>query len=196
MNRGCNCTIGRKLGIVAALTAVVASGLYLGDTGVGRVQIDPSVETPPAVSHVQPPAHAENARSRSSTAGYSDSRSAIGRIVTMSCEVAGSHSMQPTLSAQLSQSEMLRLPNRTEPIERRSAALYFCPADFNRDDAIDESDTIDFLDAFSTRGGPFAEFLDINGDGRVDSLDIDAFLHFKEQDCDPRHELLTRTVKC
>lgn len=98
--------------------------------------------------------------------------------------------------AGLSQYELVALPSRAEPIERWRAQRYFCPADFNRDDVIDDTDTAAFLDAFASRTGPFAEFLDVNRDGAIDAADLEAFVHATETPCDPVKTAENRLISC
>ncbi len=96
----------------------------------------------------------------------------------------GAPAVEPAPSPVLAGSVVL--PTRAAPLERWRALNYFCRADFNRDDVIDERDLGEFLDAWSARAGPFAEFLDINRDGWLDSRDADAFFEaFVADDCDP-----------
>jgi hypothetical protein len=104
--------------------------------------------------------------------------------------------VDPLEAARLAENEFVTLPTRAAPIERWKAQRYFCLADFNRDDAIDEDDTRTFLEAFTTREGPFAEFLDLNREGVVDQSDMDVMLHAAESTCDPAQVARNRDVSC
>ncbi len=100
----------------------------------------------------------------------------------------------PVLSALLPQNENVTLQGRT--VERWKARTYFCPGDFNRDDAIDQQDIEDFLEAFANRSGPLAEFLDINQDGAIDGDDLNALIQASFEDCDPEQAALNRNLIC
>lgn len=63
---------------------------------------------------------------------------------------------------------------------------YFCPADFNKDDAVDESDALAFMQAWADQSSPLFGWCDLNQDGFVDESDAHEFLRrFRESDCDP-----------
>lgn len=198
MTCSCHTSIGRSFGIATALAVVLASGSFWARHddrhGESRDAVPMASHSPPP--HAESETRADDLAVESGPSRATQSPSAAGLVSTASFDVACMLSTQPALAAQLPQNEMLLLPSRPERIERWRAARYFCPADFNRDDVLDGSDTIDFLSAFSTREGPFAEFLDMNGDGRVDSLDMDAFLHVDKQECDPERQMQTRAISC
>lgn len=92
----------------------------------------------------------------------------------------------PELARPLDPTAAILLPRRDKPIESWRALNYFCRADFNRDDAVDDQDTRDFLDAWASREGPYAPFLDVNHDGWLNADDVDAFFDaYSANDCDP-----------
>ncbi len=80
-------------------------------------------------------------------------------------------------------------------------AKYFCPADVNRDDTIDERDVIAFTQAFSTPesllGGIDPAFLDLDGNNVIDTDDLQRFLHdWLNAPCQPEVQAETRAVIC
>lgn len=76
-------------------------------------------------------------------------------------------------------------------------AKYFCPTDFNRDNAIDPGDIALFLAVFAAREGPMVDWLDINEDGTVDDADLDAFMRqYHDGGCDPTYFAENRLLIC
>lgn len=74
---------------------------------------------------------------------------------------------------------------------------YFCPADFNKDDAVDEADTIAFMQAWSDQSSPLFGWCDLNKDGFVDESDAHEFMRrFRESDCDPLPLTEYRPIIC
>ncbi|GJQ31084.1 MAG: hypothetical protein HBSAPP03_29680 [Phycisphaerae bacterium] len=63
---------------------------------------------------------------------------------------------------------------------------YFCPADFNRDNVIDQGDVALYLAVFAAREGPMVDWLDLTGDGVIDDADLDSFMRqYQDGGCDP-----------
>lgn len=102
----------------------------------------------------------------------------------------------PPLAPGLSADEFITFPSQAKPIPRHRAKDDFCFGDFNRDDVIDDLDLADFSIAFATREGPLAEFLDLTGDGFVDSADLKLFLRAPEAECDTALFKLIREEGC
>lgn len=100
------------------------------------------------------------------------------------------------LSDQLPPNELITLPGHDTPMPRYRAQKYFCPADFNRDDLIDDKDITDYLEASATMSGPLAEFLDINHDGLIDASDLQALIDATSADCDPAQTAINRSIIC
>lgn len=61
---------------------------------------------------------------------------------------------------------------------------YFCPADFNKDDRIDEQDFTLFAQTWADENSPLFNWCDMNKDGVVDESDAIEFLHeYREGSC-------------
>jgi hypothetical protein len=54
---------------------------------------------------------------------------------------------------------------------------YFCPADFNKDDRVDEQDLALFAQTWNDQDSPLFNWCDLNGDGFVDAADAVEFMH-------------------
>jgi hypothetical protein len=53
---------------------------------------------------------------------------------------------------------------------------YFCPADFNKDDRVDESDLLLFAQTWTDEASPLFNWCDVNADGFVDAADAVEFM--------------------
>lgn len=73
---------------------------------------------------------------------------------------------------------------------------YFCCADFNRDDLIDDRDLADFLANWTVREGPLAPYLDINRDAWLTEDDVMLFFASFDEDCNPDAQASTRLIVC
>jgi hypothetical protein len=76
-------------------------------------------------------------------------------------------------------------------------AAFYCPADFNKDDRVDEEDARLFFAVYAERSGPMAGWLDLDGDGAVTGEDVAAFLAaYVEGDCDVSARARLREELC
>ncbi|MEK6703940.1 MAG: hypothetical protein AABZ53_16910 [Planctomycetota bacterium] len=100
------------------------------------------------------------------------------------------------LTDKLPPNEYITLPGHDTPMPRYRAQKYFCAADFNRDDIIDDKDITDYLETSATMAGPLAEFLDINHDGSVDASDLQALVDASSTNCDPAQTAVNRSIIC
>lgn len=73
---------------------------------------------------------------------------------------------------------------------------YFCPADFNRDDQIDEEDARAFVNEWMDRSGELAPYLDIDMDGLLTERDLDLFFSAFNGTCDPSEQAHMRAIIC
>jgi hypothetical protein len=64
---------------------------------------------------------------------------------------------------------------------------YFCPADFNKDNQIDELDLQMFVQVWGDDASPLFNWCDLNADGVIDEADTAEFIRlYQSGDCDPR----------
>ncbi|MCE7973132.1 MAG: hypothetical protein DYG92_02230 [Leptolyngbya sp. PLA1] len=74
---------------------------------------------------------------------------------------------------------------------------YFCPADFNKDDSVDDADALAFMQAWADESSPLFGWCDLNKDGFVDESDAHEFMRrFRESDCDPLPLTEYRPIIC
>lgn len=74
---------------------------------------------------------------------------------------------------------------------------YFCPADFNKDDTVDEADALAFMQAWADQSSPLFSWCDMNKDGFVDESDAQEFMRrLRESDCDPLPLTEYRPIIC
>lgn len=74
---------------------------------------------------------------------------------------------------------------------------YFCPADFNKDDSVDEADALAFMQAWADQSSPLFGWCDMNKDGFVDESDAQEFMRrLRESDCDPAKCAEYRPIIC
>lgn len=74
---------------------------------------------------------------------------------------------------------------------------YFCPADFNKDDSVDEADALAFMQAWADQSSPLFGWCDMNKDGFVDESDAHEFMRrLRESDCDPLPLTEYRPIIC
>lgn len=73
----------------------------------------------------------------------------------------------------------------------------FCPADFNKDNAVDSRDLDLFRATYANESSPIFYWVDINLDGLADERDTAEFLRvFNDGGCDPAEQQKGRLIGC
>ncbi len=74
---------------------------------------------------------------------------------------------------------------------------YYCPADFDRDNRVDQGDLAFFVDVWSRGDGLTGHLADLNGDSHLDQQDINAYFEaYFSNDCDPVQKQTLRSQIC
>jgi hypothetical protein len=126
---------------------------------------------------------------------------------------AGSEPVQP-LSAAVpkanSAKPIVRPERRNDPASRRRAfqqqatfsidrgryrSRQYCPADFNRDDVVDQADLAAYVECWQTGDEMSVRRADMNHDEVADGADMTEFLSaYFNNDCDPQRQRERRTA--
>lgn len=81
--------------------------------------------------------------------------------------------------------------------ERPARLNYYCPADFNKDNVVDETDLVLFEQAWEDPAHPLHGWTDFDDSGVTDAFDFNEFLDaFARGDCDPQSRADYRQQVC